>query len=368
MSFQGDPPPMRTGAVRIGIVGAGRMGRRHAGFVSRSHGAHVTAVADPASSALADELGVPAFTDHRQLLDSGLADAVIVANPNTLHVPTALDTVAAGIPTLLEKPVATSLDEAVQLMTAVERTGTPVLVGHHRRHHPAVAAARRAIADGTIGDLVVVNGIWASRKDDAYFDIDWHRQPGAGVMLINVVHDLDLLRHLCGEITLVQAITSNTARGNAVDDTVALSFAFENGAIGAFAASDAAVSPWTWDQGTEDDPAFPYTPDAATYFIAGTRASLSLPRLHVHGAADPARTPDWLAPLDGWYLPAESGDAFTHQLEHFLAVARGETMPLVTVRDAARTQALMEAVLRSAAEERPITPAALDREPEGRAG
>ena len=352
--------------VRIGIIGAGRMGQRHAGFVSRSRTARVTAVADPASSTLADELDVPAFASHQELLDSGLVDAVIVANPNTLHVPTTLDTIAAGVPTLLEKPVASSLKEALQLMAAVERSSTPVLIGHHRRHHPAVASARAAIAEGVLGDIVLINGIWASRKNDAYFDIDWHRQPGAGVTLINVVHDLDLLRHLCGEVTTVHAITSNSVRGNPVDDTVSLSFAFGNGALGSFVASDAAVSPWTWDQGTEDDPVFPYTPDAETYFIAGTKASLTLPKLHVHGSADPARTADWFSHLDGWYLPSESGDAFTRQFEHFIAVTRGETSPLVTVRDAALTQALLEAAFQSAAEHRPVSPASLDN-PQGRA-
>lgn len=351
MSIQDGAPP-----VRIGVIGAGRMGRRHADFVSRSRSSVVTAVADPMTSALADELGVRSFTDHRELLGSGLVDAVIIANPNALHVQTALDAVAAGVPTLLEKPVATSLDEALELARAVEREGTPVLVGHHRRHHPAVAAARAAISDGILGDVVVVNGVWASRKDDAYFDIDWHREPGAGVMLINVVHDLDLLRHLFGEITLVQAITSSAVRRNPVDDSVSLGFVFESGAIGSFVASDAAVSPWTWDQGTEDDPAFPYTPDAETYFIAGTRASLTLPKLHVHGAADPGRRADWNSPLDGWYLPSATGDAFTHQLEHFVSVARAQAAPLVTVTDAARTQAVVEAVLLSAAQRRPIAP------------
>lgn len=355
MSPWEDAPPLR-----VGIIGAGRMGRRHAGLVSNSRSARVAAVADPLSSDLADEMRVPAFADHHELLDSGLVDAVIVANPNALHVPTALDTIAAGVPTLLEKPVATSLDEAFRLQAAVERYGTPVLVGHHRRHHPAVAAAHAAIAEGTLGDLVLIGGIWASRKDDAYFDIDWHREPGAGVMLINVVHDLDLLRHLCGEVATVQALTSSAARGNPVDDTVALSFAFAGGAVGSFIASDAAVSPWTWDQGTEDDPVFPFTPDAEAYFIAGTRGSLSLPRMQLHGSADPGRTADWFSRLDSWYLPSESGDAFSRQLAHFVAVARGEASPLVTVGDAARTQALLEAATTSAAERRPISPALPD--------
>ncbi len=68
-------------------------------------------------------------------------------------------------------------------------------------------------------------------------------------MLINLVHDLDLMRHLCGEIVAVQAATSNAVRGHAVEDTASVVLTFTDGALGSFLVSDAAVAPWGWDPG-----------------------------------------------------------------------------------------------------------------------
>ncbi|MFI5086583.1 MAG: Gfo/Idh/MocA family protein [Actinomycetales bacterium] len=349
--------PSSTQPLRIGVIGAGFMGRRHAEYLAASQEAVLAAVADPFTSALADESGVAHFDDHRALLASGLVDGVIIANPNTAHVDTALDALAAGVPSLLEKPVATSLDGVRRLVRAQGGNPTPILVGHHRRHHPAVAAARRSIDAGELGDLIAVNGMWLTRKADSYFDSAWRLEPGAGVMLINLVHDLDLLRFLCGEISSLQATVSSSARGHDVEDTVALAFLFANGALGSFIASDAAVSPWTWDQSTRDDPAFPYNPDSFCYSLAGTKGSLAFPGLarHFH-----AGTADWNHALSQEYLAAGPGDSYSNQLRHFLNVVRGTEAPLVSVEDAGRTLALIDAAAQAAATSRSVT---IDAEP-----
>jgi predicted dehydrogenase len=343
--MQPSPAPLR-----IGIIGAGFMGRRHAGFVAAEPATELTAVADPFSKDLARDSGVPHFTDHRDLLASGLVDAVIIANPNAAHVATAVDCLNAGLPALLEKPVATSLAEVRELSLAQQQSSTPILVGHHRRHHPAVAAARRVIADGGLGRLVAVSGMWLARKADSYFDADWRRRKGAGVMLINLVHDLDLLRFICGEITSVQARVSNSVRGFDVEDTASLVLEFDGGALGSFIVSDAAVSPWGWDQATEDDPAFPYFPGTNCYSIAGTEGSLSFPQLAHYrhaGTHREAGRADWNHPLSVSYEARNPGDSYTNQLRHFAAVVRGAEQPLVTVDDAGRTLALIEAAQRA---------------------
>lgn len=332
--------------LRLGIIGAGFMGRQHAGFIAAQEQTVLTAVADPFSRNLAEQAGVPHFEDHRELLASEKVDGVIIANPNAAHMETALDALAAGIPALLEKPVATSLDQVRRLVAAQREYSTPILVGHHRRHHPAVAAARRAIANGDLGRVVAVSGMWLTKKADSYFDAAWRREKGAGVMLINLVHDLDLLRFLCGEITSVQATVSNAVRGYDVEDTVSLAFRFASGALGSFIASDAAVSPWTWDQSTQDDQTFPYNPDSFCYSIAGTQGSLSFPRL---GRRFYAGEADWNHPLSLDYLARETGDSYSNQLRHFAAVVRGAEQPLVTVEDAGRTLALIEAAQQAAA-------------------
>jgi len=334
--------------LRIGIIGSGFMGAQHAQFVSDEPLTVLTAIADPFNTAVASDFGVAHFMDYRDMLASGLVDAVMIVNPNALHVETALACLEAGIPALLEKPVAVSPEDAKPLLAAVAASQTPILVGHHRRHHPAVAAARNAIAEGQLGELVAINGMWITRKSEAYFaDVEWHRHTGAGVILINLVHDLDLLRYLVGEIVSVQAAVSSATRNLEVEDTASVVVRFANGALGSFLASDAAVSPYTWDQSVKDDTSFPFNEDSFAYVLAGTRASLTFPRLTVHGYASDEPKPDWNHELSSSELAQAEGHSYANQLRHFVRVARGQEEPIVTVEDAVRTLTVLEAVTAS---------------------
>ncbi|WP_461474902.1 Gfo/Idh/MocA family protein [Microbacterium sp. HJ5] len=337
----------RLPSTRLGVIGAGFMGRQHIDFVRAAPGVELVAVADPAALDPA-ELDCPHFGTTAQLLANGAVDAVIIANPTALHVDTAIECLRAGVAVLLEKPIAGDYASSLRLVDEVERLRGRLLVGHHRRHHPAIARAREALDDGALGRLVAVSGLWSARKEDAYFDdIPWHREAGAGVMLINAVHDLDLLRHLCGEVAEVQAMASTAARGLDVEDTVSLSLRFESGAVGSFLASDAGVSPWGWDQSTEETLSFPYFPDGVAYRVVGTRGALSVPNL-AHYGYGPSVSPDWHSPLSRTYLPVAPRGSFQAQLEHFLGVVHGREDPLVSAEDASRTLALVEAAARSA--------------------
>lgn len=331
-----DAPP-----VRIGVIGAGFMGRQHVGFIRAAADATLAAVADPAAAEGAFDC--PTHRTAAAMLEAEELDAVIIANPNALHVDTAIQCLEAGVAVLLEKPVAVDYAQAVRLVDAVARLRARLLVGHHRRHHPAIARARAAIRDGELGRIVAVSGLWSARKEDAYFtDTPWHRQRGAGVMLINVVHDLDLLRHLCGEVVEIQALHSSHARRLEVEDTVSLNLRFESGAVGSFLASDAGVSPWGWDQSTEETLAFPFIPDGVAYRLVGTRGALSVPNLAKY-SYDPSVPGDWHSPLSRTYLAVAPRGSFQAQLDHFVEVARGSAQPLVSAEDASRTLALVEA-------------------------
>lgn len=337
--------------VRIGVIGAGVMGRKHAEIIARNPHAQLAAVADPGSRALAAEHDVPHFSGHSELMAAGEVDAVIIASPNAFHVDTALACLDEGVPSLLEKPMATSYPEAARLVRAAQASSTPILVGHHRRHHPAVKAAKNLIATGGLGKLVAVNGTWLTKKADSYFTEPWRKRQGAGVMLINLVHDLDLFRHLCGNIVSVQAKVSSRTRQFEVEDTAAVIVEFENGALGSFVISDAVVAPWGWDQATEDDPAFPFNPTISCYQIAGTKGSLAFPQLarYHHEALS-----DWTQPLSMTFAEKATGDSYSNQLNHFIDVVRGVVDPHVTAADAAQSVAVIEAAKLAAATGRSV--------------
>lgn len=299
---------------------------------------------DPATDQPAKLFDVPHFSDHTSLLERARPDAVIIANPNDLHVPTALDCLAADVPALVEKPVGVNPQEVDELAAAVDRTGVPVLVGHHRRHHPVISAAKQYIASGELGQIVAINALWLTRKPEDYF-ATWRSTAGAGVLLINLVHDIDVLRYMCGEITSVVALTSSAARGLAVEDTASLTLQFAGGALGSIIGSDAATAPWGWDKNSGDDPYFAQEPDHPCFMIAGTEGSIQVPQLATWSYRGQA---DWTAPLTGTQVQKPAGGALDRQLAHFVQVVRGEAQPLVSVRDAGRTITVVDACHRAA--------------------
>lgn len=332
------------------------MGRQHYQHLQSLDQAQLCAVADPGpqAPAFAAECGVACFADHRQMLEQVRPEAVIVANPNALHVSTALDCIAAGVPVLLEKPVGIHLDEVRELVAASERADVPVLVGHHRRHNPLIARTRELIEQGALGRLTTATALWQLQKPDSYYDIPWRREPGAGMLLTNLIHELDLLRHLCGEVRQVQAFTSNDVRGFAVEDSAAIVLQFENGALGSLTGSDAVAAPWSWELDSGENPVYPRQADQPCYLLAGTRGSLSIPQLkRWHYAEDGA---GWHQPLLQVEEPFAAGEALRRQLQHFVQVARRQVQPLVSAADAGRTLALVEAIRKAADSGRACAP------------
>jgi predicted dehydrogenase len=333
-----------TSPLRIALIGAGVMGRQHHQHLQNLTEAQLCAIADPGPQAaeFAAQCAVPCFADHQQMLEQVRPEAVIVANPNALHVSTALDCIAAGVPVLLEKPVGVHLDEVRELVAASERSGVPVLVGHHRRHNPLIARARELIEEGALGRLTTVTALWQVQKPDSYYDIAWRREAGAGMLLTNLIHDLDLLRHLCGEVRQVQAITSNGVRGFANEDSAAVLLQFEGGALGSLTGSDAVAAPWSWELDSGENPVYPHQADQPCYLLAGTRGALSIPQLKRWHYSEAGA--GWHQPLQQVQEHFDAGEALYRLLQHFVQVVRGLVQPLVSAADAGRTLALIEAI------------------------
>ncbi|MBR0786814.1 Gfo/Idh/MocA family protein [Bradyrhizobium iriomotense] len=340
--------------MRIAVAGAGLIGRRHIALIEESPGCVLSGIADPSPAAkdLAEGHNVPWHADHRSLLTQDKPDGLVIASPNTLHLPMALDCAAAGVPALIEKPVTETVATAQRLCAAVKRTGVPMLVGHHRRHNPIIKAAREAVATGRLGQLTAVVGLWLLKKPDDYFEVTWRREQGGGPLLINLIHDIDNLRFVCGEITEVQALTSNKVRGFAVEDTAALLLRFANGALGTVTVSDATPAPWSWELSSGENPAYPRH-DQPCYIFSGTGGSLSVPNMELWSYT---REPGWYAPLSRETVAPPAFDPLVEQLRHFCAVIRGQEQPLITAADAMGTLAVVEAVSEAARTGHTISP------------
>lgn len=332
--------------VRIAVIGAGAFGQRHLSYLQREPLCEVVAIADPMPAAkdFATAHGYRYFSDYRAMLDAVKPEGAIIASPNALHAPMGLDCAERGVHLLVEKPIAETLTAAQSLAATAERAGVALLVGHHRRYNPIIEKAREIVRGGGIGRLTAVVAMWLIRKPDAYFDVAWRREPGGGPVLINLIHDIDDLRFICGEIASVQAITSSAIRGFAVEDTAAITLRFASGALGTATLSDVVPAPWNWELTSGEAAHYPQRPENC-YMFAGTEGSLTVPKLELWRYEGEK---SWTQPLVKQMLEVTTEDPLIRQLRHFCHVIRGTEAPRITGADAARTLATTLAVLEAA--------------------
>ena len=343
-------------SVRIGIVGLGTIGKAHWKVIRESPETTLVAVADPTPSAqdFARAESIAAYADYREMLDHETLDGVIIAVPNAEHVPVALACIERDIAVLVEKPVSDLVDAARAMCEAAAARDVPVLVGHHRRHNTAVQRVRQAIGDGLIGRPVTATIMYNQLKTASYFDLAWRRQVGGGPILINLIHEVDLIRFMFGEIQSLQAASSNAVRGFAVEDTAAVLLRFHSGAIGTISVSDTAVSPFSWDLASGEFDLMLETSGqmkrqkVSTHFFAGTEGSVTLPTLEYYNYRGVAE-PGWRSDLNAEVLVAENADTYLRQIEHFARVIRREESPLVSGLDGVRTLQATLAVKEAAA-------------------
>jgi predicted dehydrogenase len=331
----------------VGVVGAGAIGRIHVEHLRWHPEVALAAVADPGAEARAwcEALGVPWFADHREMLERMSLGAAVVATPNATHAPVAADFLRAGIPTLLEKPICDGVEEARRLCDLAALTGTPLLIGHQRRHNAALQHARDLVQAGALGRVLCATVMANWLKPAEYFEASWRRMKGGGPVLINLIHDVDMVRFLLGEVACVQAMSSNSARGFEVEDTAAVLMRMQSGALITLSVSDACVSPWNWDLSAGEADHYPRQP-ADAHYICGTQGALTLPHLRMWRYEV---TPGWREPLTEHFTPALRCDPYERQFTHLRQVAEGRARPLCSGPDALQTLRAVHGVLEAAA-------------------
>jgi len=171
--------------LRIGVIGAGVMGSNHARVLAGLPGVSLTGIADPlqAHRTRAEEfIGCRTFTSMDELLAAGV-DAVTVAAPTHLHHEISLACIAKGIHVLVEKPIASTVEEGVEIVEAARKAGVTLMAGHVERFNPAVAAIKNAIKGEDILSIAITRvGPFPPRMSNV------------GVVIDLAVHDIDLIR------------------------------------------------------------------------------------------------------------------------------------------------------------------------------
>jgi predicted dehydrogenase len=213
-----------TDTLRAAVIGLGAMGANHARVLAEIPGVQLVAVADPDESRARTAGAAASFADHRRLLDDARPDFVTIAVPTRAHAAVAEDVIARGVPLLVEKPLATTLDEGRRLRDLAASARVPLAVGHIERFNPAVIELKRRLDAGELGRVYQVHarrvGPFPARVRDV------------GVVLDLAPHDIDVMRFLLGsDVVRVQAETEQRINTDH-EDMLAGLLRFDNGVVG----------------------------------------------------------------------------------------------------------------------------------------
>jgi predicted dehydrogenase len=344
--------------IAIAVIGAGNIGSHHAELVHGYQGARLATIVDPSDNglALATRFNCASFPDTTSLLKSPLViEAAIICTPNKTHAPIAELLSEHGIHILLEKPITTTIEDGIKVLETCRRNNTRLCVGHHRRCHASIRAAKHALDSGAIGRCIGVSGVWVALKTQRYFDGPgyWHRDSSGDVLLVNLIHEVDLLQYLLGPIERVYAERAASTRGYAGEEGAAVTLRFENGAVGTFLVLDNAASPFNIEAGTGESDQYPYTGQDC-YRLFGTKGTLSVPdgRLWQPKHLDRGRKSQWVETR----INTDGEEVYREQLRNFVAVVRGLEDPVCTGADGLSAVTVCDAIRKSIETGLPVTP------------
>ena len=333
--------------LRMAVIGVGALGRHHARIVSQIPGVELVAVADPSEAQgrlVAESAGTKWVADHGTLIDA--VDAVTIAVPTGFHSRVATDFLENGIHSLVEKPLAADLTEAVQLVQLAERTGAILQVGHVERFNPAFQAAAKLCDQPRY--------IRAERLSPFSF-----RSTDIGVVHDMMIHDIDLVLSLVrSPVSRIEAF-GITLMGQH-EDVVQARLTFENGCVADLSASRV----------------HPTTRRAATIWTATRCLNVDFGSREVTSYSPSARLLFGMSPVECARLPGADieqlkqevfgslievqkevpapQDALTAEIAEFVECVRSGTSPTVTGTVAVAALTVAERVLGVLAAQAPI--------------
>ncbi len=307
--------------LNVGLVGLGRLGRVYARDLStRIACTRLVAVADVDRAAvdkITGEFDIPfGTTDPAEVIGHPSVDAVVIVTPTATHRVVTEAAAAAGKAVFCEKPLSISLDEAVAIRRAVERSGIFFQMGFMRRFDRGFAAAKQRLGEGAIGDAVVFK---STSRDPFRPSVEYADPRSSGGMILDMgIHDFDLARWFMGEVATVQAVGGVLAYpelGAVGDiDNAIISLVFTSGRLGVVDLTRNGV--YGYDISTE---------------LLGTQGTLRIG--YIRETPLLVMTKGMVAHDTVPYFMERFGEAYTAQLENFAQNVLQGRQPPITVDD-----------------------------------
>jgi predicted dehydrogenase len=230
----------------FGIVGCGLISQFHGQAIRHTAGAQLISATDLNTERLqkfCSEFGCEPAPSFEAMLEDPRVQVINVCTPNALHAQFAVPAMDAGKHVVVEKPPEMTLEKCDQMLAARDRNGVKLAICLQCRMRKATRAIKKAIDDGRFGRIMAADTYmkWY-RSMDYYLMDDWRqkRDQGAGVTIQHAFHYIDLLHHLAGEVSTVQAFMTNLAHPEVqLEDTLFAHLEYANGAQGIVEASTA---------------------------------------------------------------------------------------------------------------------------------
>lgn len=365
----------RSPVFHIAILGCGKVAHLHARAINNLPNTRLAGVwsrTKTSAETFASEYQVPAYSEIDALVRNEKIDLAIVCTPHPFHLNPAVEAANAGAHVLVEKPLASTLEDSDKIIAACRRAGVKLGVVSQRRWYQPVMRVKQAIDAGKIGRPVLGTVTMLGWRDKNYYDADaWRgtwKMEGGGVLVNQAPHQLDILLWFMGEIEEVYGQWKNLNHPYIeVEDTALAIIKFKNGALGNILVSNS-QKPGIYGKvhvHGENGASVGVQTDGGAMFIAG-----------MSGIAEPPVNDLWSVPGEEKMLTrwVEEDSAFFNsidptvyymerQIEDFLQAIETNGEPMVTGEFGRRTVELFTAIYRSTRDNRPVK---LPLQPENR--
>lgn len=352
--------------LRTGIVGCGKVAHLHAQALKNLADSDFAAVFSRTLSKAQDfgkQYGVSAYDNISKMVEDEKLDLLIICTPHPNHVEPTLEAMNSGANVLVEKPLASSLQDCDAMIQAANKNRKKLGVISQRRWYGPVQRVKNAIVEGKIGNPVLGTINMLGWRDENYYTSDpwrgsWEHE-GGGVLVNQAPHQLDVLLWFMGEIDEVYGTWANLNHPYIeVEDTALAIVKFKNGGLGNIIVSNS-QKPGIYGKiqiHGSNGASVGVQPEGGSMFIAG-----------MSSIAEPPVNDLWTVPgeeelLGSWIK--EDSEFFNtidptvyyieRQIEDFLAAIKEDTNPLVTGEEGRKTVELFTAIYRSQRDQKPI--------------
>jgi UDP-N-acetylglucosamine 3-dehydrogenase len=330
----------RSAPLRIGLAGLGSMGRNHLRVLSSQPGCRLVAIADPVEAALDSAMAsseAQGFREPLAMVEEAALDGLVIAAPTMAHVGIALAAIERGIPVLVEKPLAATVEDALRIVEASRIKGVPVQVGHVERFNPAVLELGRLLEAGWLSSVYAI----ASRRAGPFPA----RIRDVGVTIDLATHDVDILSWIAGERP-ERVYAELAQRLHATHEDLLFGLLhFPSGATGMLDVNWLTPAKRRQLVVTGEEGMFEL--DYLTQRLTFTRGADTTSPTLIRGFAPTFEG-------DVAELPVAKNEPLAAELQAFLAVVRSGGRPIVDVEDGLWAVAIANALLQSAAARTPV--------------